>query len=475
MIYIGLGLLFSLLCLAIISRIHFSKYKGRKKNMLGVLYCSMAETVYGVLKTQPFMERVKDRMRKLYVVSEQELMRLVHAYVVRIITTVLAIMTAAVLLTLAACFMLPTTMDDENTIEREDYLGGAKEQSIILSYGKNEKEYKLEISQQQYSEAEFYEQAELLLREAEDRLLAAQTPDTWITQDLSLLKSSENGLLEIGWSSDRPDILTSEGKLVKENLGEGIEPVVLTATVTYEEYELSESFPVAVGKRSLSETEKKFEDCIETIKELEQTGRDDPNLDLPKEIADVRVNVKKKNPEMPVKVLLFGFLLSAVVTVIYVSRLKERERVRDNELTKEYATFVNRLHLLLATGMTIRQSFERLARDDGMCEQLKREIRYLINEIDTGAGEAKSYERLGARLKLPAYRRLMSHIAQNLKLGTGHLSELMEREVENAMLEEREYAKKHGEEVSSKLLFPMTLLLFVTMALVVCPALMGLW
>ena len=62
MIYIGLGLLFSLLCLAIISRIHFSKYKGRKKNMLGVLYCSMAETVYGVLKTQPFMERVKDRI-----------------------------------------------------------------------------------------------------------------------------------------------------------------------------------------------------------------------------------------------------------------------------------------------------------------------------------------------------------------------------------------------------------------------------
>ena len=43
----------------------------------------------------------------------------------------------------------------------------------------------------------------------------------------------------------------------------------------------------------------------------------------------------------------------------------------------------------------------------------------------------------------------------------------------NALKEQRDYAKKKGEEASTKLLFPMIILLVVSMVIIMVPAIMS--
>lgn len=84
------------------------------------------------------------------------------------------------------------------------------------------------------------------------------------------------------------------------------------------------------------------------------------------------------------------------------------------------------------------------------------------------------YEQLGRRLELPEYYQLLQHISQHIRMGTKDLRNLMEQEMQQALEKRRELAKKKGEEASTKLLFPMILLLVLVMVMIVYPAWVGL-
>ena len=64
----------------------------------------------------------------------------------------------------------------------------------------------------------------------------------------------------------------------------------------------------------------------------------------------------------------------------------------------------------------------------------------------------------------------MNHIHQNLRVGTQNLIHVLEEEVGISLEMRNEYMKKRGEEVSTKLLFPMMVLLLVVMFIVMLPA-----
>lgn len=84
------------------------------------------------------------------------------------------------------------------------------------------------------------------------------------------------------------------------------------------------------------------------------------------------------------------------------------------------------------------------------------------------------YEQLGRRLELPEYYQLLQHISQHIRMGTKDLRNLMEQEMQQVLEKRRELAKKKGEEASTKLLFPMILLLVLVMVMIVYPAWVGL-
>ena len=97
-----------------------------------------------------------------------------------------------------------------------------------------------------------------------------------------------------------------------------------------------------------------------------------------------------------------------------------------------------------------------------------------MHQLDTGSEESWVYEQLGRRLELSEYYQLLQHISQYIRMGTKDLRNLMEQEMQQALEKRRELAKKKGEEASTKLLFPMILLLVLVMVMIVYPAWVGL-
>ena len=194
------------------------------------------------------------------------------------------------------------------------------------------------------------------------------------------------------------------------------------------------------------------------------------NFEIPQSIDGVEIELKKDSKNNGMIIFFVGILVSIVLLFLDKSRISEDGRKRDSMLKNQYPDFVNKLWLLLGTGMTIKASFTEIVRQSEKDDFLIKEIEYTLNQINSGIDEAQAYLDFGMRIELSAYRRLMGHISQNLKMGTKDLLKLMEDEVRASLELKKEFTRRKGEEASTKLLFPMIILLATVMIIIIVPA-----
>ncbi|MBO6000030.1 MAG: hypothetical protein J6P87_10115 [Lachnospiraceae bacterium] len=71
------------------------------------------------------------------------------------------------------------------------------------------------------------------------------------------------------------------------------------------------------------------------------------------------------------------------------------------------------------------------------------------------------------------YSKLAALLSQNLRKGGGVLIRSLEEEAQTAFEERKNIARQLGEEAGTKLLFPMVLMLAVTMVMIIIPVYLG--
>ena len=98
------------------------------------------------------------------------------------------------------------------------------------------------------------------------------------------------------------------------------------------------------------------------------------------------------------------------------------------------------------------------------------EMRYTLNELMNGRPESECYEAFGRRCESPVYRKFGMLLSQNLRKGTRGLTNLLQREAQEAFEERKNIAKKLGEEAGTKLKIPLFLMLAVVFVIVTVPA-----
>lgn len=138
-----------------------------------------------------------------------------------------------------------------------------------------------------------------------------------------------------------------------------------------------------------------------------------------------------------------------------------------------YPVLIDKLLLYLEAGLTVKGALTKLVTEDSnnkISKYLISELKYMLNEVNSGLPEAEGYSRLGARINLGSYMKLASLLSQNIRKGTKDILLMLRREEEAALLQKREFARKKGEEAGTKLLLPMILMLSVVMVIVVLPA-----
>ena len=182
-----------------------------------------------------------------------------------------------------------------------------------------------------------------------------------------------------------------------------------------------------------------------------------------------------KGEEESKTIFLLGIFTAGGIWFLYDRELCRKEEERQKHMMTEYAAIVSKLTLYLGAGMNLRRAFEKTAKDGRESDNpVYGEMQLTCGEMADGISEAESYIRFGKRTRLQRYIRLGTLLAQNLKKGNAILLVQLKEEAMLAIEEQRAEVRKTGEEMGTKLLLPMILMMGMTMVLIMVPAFLSL-
>ena len=363
-------------------------------------------------------------------------------------------------------------------IARNGYGEGMRTETYYVSVdGEFEKEeVTIAIDDRKYTA----ERSEELFQEVMDKLdqvvLGENESRDRVEQPLVLPSSLEGYPIDIQWEMDRYDILSMEGVPRQENLSEEGAVVELRGILTYEGYEAVYVTHLHVFPKTLTGKEKWISDIYSSFQEQEESSREEERVVLPKSVAGKTVTWKPKVERRGYSILVLGFVVSALLWFQKWDDQREAEKKRRAQMLLDYPEIISKFAMLLGTGMTVKNAWNKIAQS---YEQEKQEGTYRFayeemcitsREMSGGITEMEAYERFGKRCKVNVYMKFSMLLSQNLRKGSKGLSELLKMESLQALEHRKSYAKKRGEEASTKLMLPMFAMFAVVLVIIMIPA-----
>ena len=299
-----------------------------------------------------------------------------------------------------------------------------------------------------------------------------------VTEDLKLANAYKDYPFMVSWSSTDQDRVSSRGKVNRKGLEDEGQWVTLHALVREVDTGLEQELTLRVflAPEKLSEEELFFRRVEESVISMDKVSAQKEIVTLPVSVEGKELTWKETKQDHSIFILLLFGAASLFVGRAMDHDLQKADRKRLKELQKEYPEFAGRLRLYLCAGMTARNAFGRVAQDyaerTGKKKRLflESEMKIACNQLSNGLPEAQVYQEWGARCGEMRYRRLGFLLSVQLKQGNDRLLQLLEQEADVAREDQRNQARKEGEEAGTKLLFPMILLLIMVMLLVLLPA-----
>ncbi|MDY4820792.1 MAG: immunoglobulin-like domain-containing protein [Lachnospiraceae bacterium] len=377
-----------------------------------------------------------------------------------------------VLMVAAGCLisLLLMIQDGEKEVLRDGrYIyrneAGKGEQTVWLSAESEDgklAETELRIQENRYSEAELSVLYEKLLKELPEIVLGDNASWDRVSEDLYLPERMSAYPFTLTWSSDNPQILSESGTLLRQSSVS----VSLTLTVSYYSFERVVNFPVTVAEKP-----PEYEEVVErTAEQAEEASRGENVITLPEEINGEKVvwKTKRKGGNLWAAGLGIGAALFYWFGTEWQQK-KEREK-KIAVMEEEYPAIVNKLTLYLGAGLSIGNSWKKIAEKGYGKNPVYEEMLYASREIEGGVSEAAAFENFGKRVGQKHYVKLTALLTQSLQKGNTQLFNTLRQEV-TALSEERSASsRRKGEEASTRLLFPMMLMLAMTMVLIMYPA-----
>lgn len=367
--------------------------------------------------------------------------------------------------------MKNSQLDDKNIIYRSDM----QEEEISLQIKKQEEDWKdinITLYPKEYSEKELEE----LFVKACDILPQLMSKEgnhlNPVTSDLNLMEEIEGFPFLIRWESSVPDVIDEKGHLLVMN--EGYDGIVnLKAVFEYEDWkkEYHLSVPVLIAKTE------DFSMLLEKELEKKETNtRKNKEFYLPESFQG---NALQWRYPPQNTAFLLGILLIILIPVIAWQKDREIHTLtlkRKEQLQEAFPEFIARLILLLEAGVSIRNAIFHIAEDyrkkSNVGENyLQEELTYICRKMKNGLSEKEGYELLAKRCNLACYKKLSGMLIQHLQKGGSSILYELRNESLKASEEEKRRMQKRGEEMGTKLLFPMMLMLGIVMIFIMVPAL----
>ena len=303
-----------------------------------------------------------------------------------------------------------------------------------------------------------------------------------VSQDLSLITQTEDGLVSIAWRSSRPALVDAAGKVNTDALPAGeAEPVELTAQIKAGSISCLKKIGITVCAPDRSGEKEWQVQVRKAVEGAEEDSRGADELVLPEEIAGRKVTFTEKEKGTPSPaILVIGGAVAAAFPARCQQKKRQDEKMRRDLLGEDYSELVLKITLFIGAGMTVRRAFERIAqgyasdREAGRTEERPayEAITQTVRALKLGAPETESWVRFGQMCGTREYRRLGNCLAENQRKGSGHLVRILEAEASGSFEERKRQARRRGEEAATRLILPLMLMLGAMMAIILVPALM---
>ena len=379
----------------------------------------------------------------------------------------------------AVADILDNSQENFTEIERQEPGQGDEEIELMLDAGEilENYSYSLNVEAQKVTKQQAGEYFAGAKAEIEETFCSENESFESITQPVQIKESYQDGMVTAEWSFDNYEVIDLEGNLLEDALtGEGT-LVNAQVELTWGAYEEIYSFGFVVYPAKKTPQEEILSQILENLEnQMAEEGND--TIELPEEINGVSLSWRREKPHYALKVLLFGGVAVVLLNLSKREKQQKEEEQRLRQMELEYPEIVSKMVILLGSGMSVSQMWNRISAQYLTKRQKKQikenpayeEILRTWREIEDGESERTAIEKFGRRTGIRCYHRLSQLLIQNMEKGVQGIYEQLEQEAEDSFRERKQAARKIGEEAGTKLLIPMIIMLGVVMAVVIVPA-----
>lgn len=171
--------------------------------------------------------------------------------------------------------------------------------------------------------------------------------------------------------------------------------------------------------------------------------------------------------------LLIGLGLAIVLPFALIKDLASKVKQREEKILLELPEMLNKIVLLVGAGETVQQAIIRCSQQkEGSDHPLYKELDRMVTEWRSGDPFHQAFEQFGKRCGVQDATVFVTTVLLNHKRGGGEFAMAL-RDLSRTLWEKRKsLGRIQGEKASSKMVFPMMLILIVVMLMVGGPAMM---
>lgn len=401
----------------------------------------------------------------------------VENYYIQLISKVVVVITITIMI--SAPVFLYTVFNRDNTVHivRNDY--GEDGSTYTLHYEDGEKqtgELIIDVDAVQYKPEDLHQIFDEAIAYIEQEMPGTNSDLSEIQSDLYLVDKVPQEGVAVNWTSSDYELISSDGKVHNHELT-GPETVWLTLELTCQEEVKQKTYTVVVLPDSLTSKDAEREEIEQLIYEQLEKQKYEKEVSLTFDSEDRSVRVTNTQNNAGVTILLLGIVIASCLVYQQKNKLKELACIRKKQFLQEYPGLVNQIVLYTSAGISIPGAFDKIIRrreEEGNIQSvLYQELKRMQNELATGVPHEQAYLHFGKRVGVLPYIKLMSLLLQQISRGGSGIAQQLEQEEHEAFEKRKERAKQYGEEAGTKLLFPMILLMVISMLIIIYPAIAG--
>jgi hypothetical protein len=364
-------------------------------------------------------------------------------------------------------------------LRRNEQGQGVRLEQLVLEIGEENLDYKINISGQGYNSDELNQVFQEAVEQLEILMLGNNETLEWVTKDLNFVERIPGREVVVEWNLENYEYMNHLGQLKEEKIPDDGVLVEIEAALIYEEEMVFFQRVVHLYPKEHTFLEVQLEALENELQKLDRETRDNQYLALPTVINNQPISWQLPPNHDYVGILLLGIVVAFLYLVSEKQKSKTIIKEKKEQMLLDYPKVIETFALFVGAGMTPRVAWFRIGetylrqREEKGIRFVYEEIVYTMYEIKGGKAEAVCYEDFGSRLGIAYYKKFGALLAGNVKKGGKGMVQLLRSGAEDAREERKNNAKRLGDEVGTKLMLPMFLMLGIVLVIVILPAFMS--